>query len=114
MNDLILTMNLEDSCFALNEGILKALGYPAQIQVLLNTETKQLIFRTCTVDDEQAIILPGDHYLQCEIGGAAIMKKLRILGGWDDNQPRMCYGEYLPSHQAIRFDLNDALPLELV
>lgn len=34
--------------------------------------------------------------------------------GWEDDRPRMCYGEYLPAHQAILFDLNDAQALDVV
>ena len=37
----------------------------------------------------------------------------RQMVGWEDDRPRMCYGEYLPAHQAIRFSLTDAQPVDM-
>ena len=50
--------------------------------------------------------------MQCEISGRSLLKKIKKLLGWTDNSPRMCFGVYLPSHQAVRFDLTKAKILE--
>ncbi len=51
--------------------------------------------------------------MQCEISGRSLLKKIRKMVGWEDDRPRLCYGEYLPTHQAIRFSLMDAQPLDI-
>ena len=48
--------------------------------------------------------------LQFEIGGRSLLKKIRRITGWVNDEPRICNGEYLPMHQAIRFDLMSASP----
>ena len=37
-SNIILTLNLEEDSILLNEGILNALDWPRQIQLLINTE----------------------------------------------------------------------------
>ena len=54
-----------------------------------------------------------ERAMQFEISGRSFLKKIRKLVGWNDDRPRMCYGEYIPSHQAIRFRLDDAQPVEI-
>ena len=112
-SNIILTLNLEEDSILLNEGILNALDWPRQIQLLINTETKQLVLRACTVEDAQAVVIEADNAQQCEISGRTLLKKISHLVGWEDKQPRMCRGEYLPAHQAVRFNLADAEKLEL-
>ena len=112
-SNIILTLNLEEDSILLNEGILNALDWPRQIQLLINTETKQLVLRACTVEDAHAVVIEADNTQQCEISGRRLLKKISHLVGWEDKQPRMCRGEYLPAHQAVRFNLADAETLEL-
>ena len=61
----------------------------------------------------QAVVVPEERAMQFEISGRSFLKKIRKLVGWNDDRPRMCYGEYIPSHQAIRFRLEDAQPVEI-
>ena len=110
---IILTLNLADDTILLNDGVLDALDWPRQVQILINQETKQLVLRACSIEDKQALVMPSERVLQFEISGRALFKKIRQLLGWEDGRPRLCYGEYLPAHQAIRFDLTGAQPLEI-
>ena len=110
---IILTLNLEEDSILLNEGVLNALDWPRQVQLLINPELKQLMLRSCTVDAAQAVVIEPDETQQFEISGRALLKKISRLVGWEDRRPRMCYGEYLPAHQAVRFALAAAEPLDL-
>ena len=110
---IILTLNLNENSILLNEGLLNALGWPRQVQLMLNAETKQLILRACTVVDDQAVVIEADETQRIEISGRSLLKKISRMVGWEDKRPRMCFGEYLPSHQAIRFDLTEAEVLEI-
>ena len=111
-SSIILTLNLVDDSILLNEGILDALDWPRQVQIMINSEEKMLLLRACTIDDEQALVMPAERVSQFEISGRSLLKRIRHMVGWEDDQPRMCYGEYIPAHQAIRFNLQEAEPLE--
>ena len=86
MNSLLLTLNLQEDTILLNQGVLDVLGHPRQVQILINEEIGSLL------------------------GGRSLLKKIRRITGWVNNEPRICNGEYLPMHQAIRFDLMSAAP----
>lgn len=109
---IILTLNLQDDSILLNEGVLNALDWPRQVQLLINQERKSLLLRACSVTDGQALVVPADHVEQFEISGRSLLKKIRKLVGWEDDQRRMCLGEYLPTHQAVCFDLTSAQVVE--
>ena len=111
---IILTLNLSEDSILLNEGILDALDWPRLVQILVNKDEKKLLLRACTVDDQEAVVVPEERTQQFEISCRSFLKRVRQSVGWDDNHPRMCYGEYLPTHQAILFRLEDAMPLELI
>ena len=111
---IIVTLNLQDDTILLNDGVLDALGRPRQVQILVNKEEKKLLLRSCTVDDLEAVVVPEERTLQFEISCRSFLRRVRQLVKWMDYRPRMCYGEYLPAHQAILFSLQDAVPLDLV
>ena len=110
---IILTLNLMEDSILLNEGVLNALDWPKQVQMLINKEDKMLLLRACSMEDQQAIVIPEERTLRFEISGRALFKNIRQLLGWGDGRPRLCYGEYLPAHQAIRFDLTRAQPVDM-
>ena len=110
---IILTLNLADDTILLNDGVLDALDWPRQVQILINQETKQLVLRACSIEDKQALVMPSERVLQFEISGRSLLRKIRQMVGWDDDCPRLCYGEYLPAHQAIRFNLMEAEPVDM-
>lgn len=112
-NEILLTLNLTEDSILLNEGVLDALDWPRQVQIMINNNEKMLLLRACTIDDQQAVVMPEIRTLQFEISGRSLLKKIRHLVGWTDDQPRVCRGEYLPAHQAIRFHLTEAQTINL-
>lgn len=110
---IILTLNLMEDSILLNEGVLDALDWPRQVQILINKEKKMLLLRACTIDDRQAVVVPEERAVQFEISGRSLLRKIKPMVGWEDDRPRMCYGEYLPTHQAILFDLKGAQALDV-
>ena len=110
---IVLTLNLLEDSILLNEGILEALDWPQQVQIMINNAERMLLLRSCSVEDQQAVVIPSENTMQCEISGRSLLRKLRKLAGWNDDRPRMCYGEYLPTHQAIRFDLMTAQAVDI-
>lgn len=113
MNTLLLTLNLQEDTIMLNKGILDVLDHPRQVQIMLNEAIGSLLLRACTIDDLQAVVVPEEQIVQFEIGGRSLLKRIRRITGWEDNEPRACQGEYLPMHQAIIFDLMQAVPTAL-
>lgn len=106
--DILITLNLMEDSILLNKGVLDALEWPKQIQLMINRDEKMLLLRACTIDDLQAVVMPDERLAQFEISGRSLLKKIRRLVGWNDDLPRICYGEYLPAHQAVRFPLTEA------
>jgi len=80
---------------------------------MANKDAKMLLVRACTIEDEQAFVMPSEDVQQFEISARSFLKGIRHVLGWENNQPRMCYGEYLPTHQAVRFNLEETVPLEM-
>lgn len=105
MEPIVLTMNLQDDSLLFNATVLKALGHPRQVQILINAEAKMLVLRACAVDDEQAVVIPSGQAPLFEIGGRALLRRIRKLTGWSDDAPRVLYGEYFAAHRAVRFNL---------
>lgn len=110
---IILTLNLPEDSILLNEGVLNALDWPRQVQILINKDEKKLLLRACTIEDQQAVVMPEERVEQFEISGRSFLRSIRKLLDWEDDRPRACFGEYLPTHQAIRFDLKSAQPLDV-
>ena len=110
-SEIAMTLNLQEDSILLNESVLTALEWPRQVQMLINQDAKMLLLRSCSIDDEWALVVPADHTVSYEISGRSLLRQIRRLVGWEDNVPRLCYGEYLPTHQAIRFDLTAARPI---
>lgn len=105
---ILLTLNLRDDTILLGEGVLNALDHPQQVQLLLNKDEKMLLLRACSIEDQQALVVPDGDVSVCEISGRSLLRKIRKMVGWEDNRMRVCTGDYLPAHQAVRFSLADA------
>ena len=112
-HQIILTLNIPEDSILLNEGLLEALDWPRQVQILINEDEHMLILRSCSIDDRQAVIVPEESTVQCEIGSRSFLRRIRHMLGWTDKCPRLCYGEYMPAHQAVRFNLDEAEPMEI-
>ena len=105
---ILMTLNLRDDTILLGEGVLNALDRPRHVQLLLNKDEKMLLLRACAIEEQQALVVPEGGVSLCEISGRSLLRKIRKMVGWEDSQPRVCAGEYLPIAQAVRFSLADA------
>ncbi len=114
MNEpLMLTLCLEEDSILVSKAILETLERPRQVQMLINEERQMLLLQACTVDDREAVVIPPDTMMQFEMSGHSLLRRIRRLTGWTDSRPRVIYGNYIASHQAIVFDLRAAQPAEL-
>ena len=55
----------------------------------------------------------GVSISQFEMSGHSLLRRIRRLTGWTDERPRMVYGTFIASHNAIVFDLTTAEPTDL-
>ena len=113
VSSLLLTLNFHDNTMMLNEGILEALGRPRQAQILLNEEMKRLLIRPCEVNSEQAVVIPSGHILQVEIGGRVLLRRIRRIARWETERPRICVGTFIPDYQAVCFELDEAIAVDV-
>ena len=51
MNNITLTLNLQEDSIFLSQSVLEALDWPRQVQLLINNEEKMLLLRSCTIED---------------------------------------------------------------
>lgn len=105
---MILTMDMKNDLFVLDEATLDALGRPKQVQLLINTQQRKLVLRACSAEDEEPIFLPDTPIISTEISGRKLLQNIRINMGWADMKSRICPGNYLPDHRAVCFDLSRA------
>lgn len=110
---MMLTLCMEEETILVSRAILEALEFPKQIQMLINDERGMLLLKSCTVHDREAVVIPQQPMLQFEVSGASLLRRVRRLTGWADDCPRVMYGNYLPQHRAIVFELSQAQPAEL-
>ena len=55
---MILTMDMKNDLFVLDDATLDALGRPKQVQLLINTQQRKLVLRACSAEDDEPIFLP--------------------------------------------------------
>ena len=110
---LMLTLCLEEDSILVSRAILETLQHPKQVQMLINEERQMLLVQACTVDDREAIVIPAVTKSEFEMSGHSLLKRIRRLTGWTDEQPRTVFGTYIASHNAIVFDLMTAQPADL-
>ena len=79
MNQMIMTLNLADESILLNKGVLEALDWPRQIQLLINKDEKMLLLRACSTEDQQAVVVPEESAAPFEISARAFLKQIRQL-----------------------------------
>ena len=103
---LMLTLCLEEGSILFNKAVLDALEQPKQVQMLINEDRQMLMVQACTVEDREAIVVPS--MTEFEMSGHSLLKRIRRLMGWNDDAPRVVRGTYIPSHNAVVFDLMTA------
>ena len=109
MKDLILTFSPEEGSIVLNQGIIEALGKPKQVQLRIDDKSRQLMLRACDLKEEQAVVVQREDMPQ--VGGRRLLRHIRTLAGWPDDEARFVYGVYLPDYDAVVFSLTDARPV---
>lgn len=110
---LVMTLCPEEESILLNKTVLDQLGQPRQVQLLINEEQGMLLLKACSVEDREAVVIPPLPPEQFEVSGPSLLKRLRRLTGWTDNMPRQIIGIPIPIHNAIAFDLQTAIPVQL-
>ena len=113
LDPLKLTLCLEEGSILFNKAVLDALEHPKQVQMLINEDRQMLLVQACTVDDREAIVVSAVTKSEFEMSGHSLLKRIRRLTGWTDEQPRTVFGTYIASHNAIVFDLMTAHPADL-
>lgn len=106
MNEMILTLDMKNELFVLDEATLDALGRPKQVQLLINTQQRKLVLRACSAEDDEPIFLPDTPIISTEISGKKLLHNIRKNMGWSDMSARVCPGTYLAHHKAVCFDLS--------
>ena len=110
---LVLTLCLEEGSILLNKNVLERLGQPQQVQILINEEQRMLLLKACSVEEREAVVVPSVPREQFEVSGQSLLRRIRRLIGWTDNCPRQILGNAIPEHEAITFDLQQAVPVKL-
>ncbi len=110
---LYLTLSLEEESILVGADVLGVLGWPRQIQMMINDEQKKLLIQACTVDDREAVVVPPQPVLHFAVSGHTVLKRIRKITGWKDSLPRRVAGYQIPEHYAIVFDLMTAEPADL-
>jgi len=110
---LLLTFCLEENSILVSEAVVQALDFPKQIQMLINEETHTLVLRACDVDDVSAIVVPPMKLPQFEVSAKALLKRLRKMTGWADDQPKAVLGDYVKPYNIVAFSLDEAQPVQL-
>lgn len=110
---LVMTLCPKEESILLNKAVLDQLGQPRQVQLLINEEQGMLLLKTCSIGDREAVVIPQLPPDQFEVSGASLLKRLRRLTGWLDNYPRQIRGTAIPEFEAIAFDLQTAVRVQL-
>ena len=69
-----------------------------------------MMLRACDIEEEQAVVVQEAEDAP-QLGGRRLLKRIRNLAGWPDQQSRFVYGVFLPGYDAVLFNLLDAHPL---
>ena len=86
---LMMTLCLEEDSILVSKAIMEALKHPKQIQMLINEEQKKLVIQGCSTDDREAVVIPYGMVPQFEMSGHSLLKRIRKLTGWVDNDFRI-------------------------
>ena len=117
--ELAVVLDLKEDSIYVGQEVLEALGAPRQIQMMINPQQKKILIQACTVEDRDAIVVPPQPMLFFEMSGQSLLKRIKKITSWSDDQSQILYGERVPGYTAIVFDLmtaeaaNSTLPLIL-
>ena len=109
MNDsLILTLCLRENTLLISNAIIEQLGSPSLIQIKMNEADKSLLINPCEYGTRGAVVVPDNHQYQLEMPGWSLIRRIQRITEWQDDNPRVLYGVFIPQHNAIYFSLDTA------
>ena len=109
MNDsLILTLCMQENTLLISNAIIEQLGSPSLIQIRMNEEDKSLLVNPCEYGVRGAVVVPDNHMYQLEMPDRSLIRRIQRITEWQDDNPRVLYGVFIPQHNAIYFSLDTA------
>lgn len=108
MENLIMTLCLEENTLLISEALIDQLGSPSLIQIRINEKDQSLIVQPCEYGVIGAIVIPENRSYQLEFPADTLVRRIRKIMEWADNEPRVLPGVYIPQHNVVFFSLNDA------
>ena len=109
MNDsLILTLCLKENTLLMNNAIIEQLGSPSLIQIRMNESDKSLLVNPCEYGVRGAVVVPDNHMYQLEMPDRTLIRRIRRITEWPDDNPRVLCGVFIPRHNAVYFSLDTA------
>ena len=109
MNDsLILTLCLQENTLLISNAVIEQLGSPSLIQIRMNEADKSLLITPCEYGIRGAVVVPDNHQYQLEMPGRSLIRRIQRITEWQDDNPRVLYGVFIPQHNAIYFSLDTA------
>lgn len=109
MNDsLILTLCLRENTLLISNAIIEQLGSPSLIQIKMNEADKSLLINPCEYGTRGAVVVPDNHQYQLEMPGRSLIRRIQRITEWQDDNPRVLCGVFIPQHNAIYFSLDAA------
>ena len=109
MNDsLILTLCLQENTLLISNAVIEQLGSPSLIQIRMNEADKSLLITPCEYGIRGAVVVPDNHMYQLEMPDRSLIRRIQRITEWQDDNPRVLYGVFIPQHNAIYFSLDIA------
>ena len=109
MNEaLMLTLCMEENTLLISNGVLGQLGSPPMIQIRISESDRSLLVQPCEYGTRGAIVVPDRQMYQLETPADMLVRHIRRITGWMDNNPRVLCGVHIPQLNAVYFGLDTA------
>ena len=109
MNEaLMLTLCMEENTLLISNGVLRQLGSPPMIQIRISESDRSLLVQPCEYGTRGAIVVPDRQMYQLETPADMLVRHIRRITGWMDNNPRILCGVHIPQLNAVYFGLDTA------
>ena len=94
---------------------IDAIGQPRFVQFLIDPDTKKLYMRGTDTRENNCLVIPSESSRKKNgyvLHGKYFIKKISALVGWDIDRPHILVGVFMPSQNAVVFDLSKAVTVE--
>lgn len=105
---LMLTLCMEENTLLISNGVLDQLGSPPLIQIRISESDRSLLVQPCEYGTRGAIVVPDRQMYQLETPADTLVRHIRRITGWMDNNPRVLCGVHIPQLNAVYFGLDTA------